>query len=199
MQIAEADSAVLRLLSADGKRLETLLVLPEQGRIILPPVTLTEGLSSVEVGAARNRQDIWFDPAEPLDKDDPLRPVMPVGNGICHAFVVADQLVGTAALGRFAADKPFTAAQVNLLHTFIDFLAIQIVNARLLNERTTTRVTRRELEIAAEIQHSLLPETVPPVCRSSWRRRARARCRWAAIFTTSFPPATARYCWSLPT
>jgi len=161
MQIAEADSAVLRLLSSDGKRLETLLVMPEQGRIILPPVTLTEGLSSVEVGAARNRQDIWFDPGEPLDRNDPLRTVMPVGNGICHAFVVADQLVGTAALGRFAADKPFTAAQVNLLHTFIDFLAIQIVNARLLNERTTTRVTRRELEIAAEIQHSLLPETVP--------------------------------------
>jgi serine phosphatase RsbU (regulator of sigma subunit) len=163
MQIAEADGAVLRLLSADGKKLETLLVLPEHGRAVLPPVALAEASPSVEIGAARNRQDIWFDAEEPLEKDDPLLAAMPMGNGICHAFFVANQLVGTATLGRLAADKPFTAAQVNLLHTFIDFLAIQIVNARLLDERTATRVTRRELEIAAGIQRSLLPEKVP-VC-----------------------------------
>jgi serine phosphatase RsbU (regulator of sigma subunit) len=84
-----------------------------------------------------------------------------VGHGICHAFHVANQLVGTATLGRLMADKPFTAAQVNLLHTFVDFLAIQIVNARLLDERTAARVTRRELEIAAEIQRSLLPAQLP--------------------------------------
>ena len=160
VQIAEADSAVLRLLSPDGKKLETLLVLPENGRIVLPAITLADH-DSVETGAALNRQDIWFDPGEPLDGADPLHAVMPVGNGVCHAFFVANQLVGTATLGRRAAEKPFTAAQVNLLHTFIDFLAIQIVNARLLDERTATRVTRRELEIAADIQRSLLPGKLP--------------------------------------
>jgi serine phosphatase RsbU (regulator of sigma subunit) len=118
-------------------------------------------LKSVETRAARTRLDIWFSPEEPLDKNDPLRAAMPVSTGVCHAFFVADQLVGTAALGRLAADKPFTAAQVNLLHTFVDFLAIQMVNARLLDERTATRVTRRELEIAAEIQRSLLPAQLP--------------------------------------
>jgi serine phosphatase RsbU (regulator of sigma subunit) len=118
-------------------------------------------VASVEIGAVRNRQDIWFDSQEPLAEDDPLRAVMPVGTGVCHAFLVADQLVGTATLGRLAADRPLTAAQVNLLHTFIDFLAIQIVNARLLDEHTAARVTRRELEIAAEIQRSLLPEMIP--------------------------------------
>jgi serine phosphatase RsbU (regulator of sigma subunit) len=118
-------------------------------------------LKSVETRAARTRQDIWFSREEPLDQNDPLRAALPVGNGICHAFFVADQLVGTATLGRLAADKPFTAAQVNLLHTFVDFLAIQIVNARLLDERTAARVTRRELEIAAEIQRSLLPARLP--------------------------------------
>ena len=128
------------------------------------PVALADGfLKSAEARAARTRQDLWFSPEEPLDANDPLRAAMPVGNGVCHAFFVADQLVGTATLGRRAANKPFTAAQVNLLHTFIDFLAIQIVNARLLDERTATRVTRRELEIAAGIQRSLLPEKVP-VC-----------------------------------
>jgi len=161
-QLAEADGAVLRLLSADGKKLETLLVLPEKNPALLAPLALTDDfLKPVETRAARTRQDIWFSPAEPLDQNDPLRAAMPVGNGICHAFYLADQLVGTATLGRRAADKPFTAAQVNLLHTFVDFLAIQIVNARLLDERTATRVTRRELEIAAEIQRSLLPAQLP--------------------------------------
>jgi serine phosphatase RsbU (regulator of sigma subunit)/anti-sigma regulatory factor (Ser/Thr protein kinase) len=165
VQIAEADGAVLRLLSADGKKLQTLLALPEKNSAALAPVALVEDcLKSVETRAAHKRQDIWFSPEEPLDQNDPLRAAMPVGNGICHAFYVADQLVGTATLGRLAANRPFTAAQVNLLHTFVDFLAIQIVNARLLDERTATRVTRRELEIAAEIQRSLLPAQLP-ACR----------------------------------
>ncbi len=161
VQIAEADCAVLRLISPDGKRLDTLQVLPSSENISLPALALAGTTVSVEIGAARNREDIWFGPEEPLSADDPLRAVMPVGHGVCHAFYVANQFVGTATLGRLMADKPFTAAQVNLLHTFIDFLAIQIVNARLLDERTVARVTRRELQIAADIQRSLLPAQIP--------------------------------------
>ena len=159
--IAEADSAVLRLVSPRSNKLETLLVLPEEGGRQLETVNLNDPITTVEAGAARNHEDIWFGPDEPLGHDDPLRAAMPDGTGICHAFFVANQLVGTATLGRLRTDKTFTAAQVNLFHTFIDFLAIQIINARLLDERTGARVTRRELEIAAEIQRSLLPSQIP--------------------------------------
>ena len=162
MQLAEADCAVLRLVSADGLRLETLLAFPETA--VLAAVPLAGAPDAVEVSAARRRQDIWFDSANPLALNDPLRAVLPVGSGVCHAFFAADQLVGTATLGRLAAGKPFSAAQINLLHSFIDFLAIQIVNARLLHERTASSITRRELEIAAEIQGSLLPAELPD-CR----------------------------------
>jgi serine phosphatase RsbU (regulator of sigma subunit)/anti-sigma regulatory factor (Ser/Thr protein kinase) len=162
MQITEADGAVLRLATPDGKRLETALLLPDTGKARLAPLNRADDrVNSVELRAAVSRMDIWFSPEEPLDTNDPLRVAMPVGNGICHAFFVADQLVGTMALGRLAANKTFTAAQVNLLHTFVDFLAIQIVNARLLDERTAARVLGRELEIAAEIQRSLLPAQLP--------------------------------------
>jgi serine phosphatase RsbU (regulator of sigma subunit)/anti-sigma regulatory factor (Ser/Thr protein kinase) len=160
MQIAEADAAVLRLVSADGSQLETVFSAPETAAK-LPPVALKKNSPAAEVGAARNRQDIWFGPEEPLPEGDPLRALMPVGHGVCHAFFVADQLVGTATLGRRAAERPFTAAQVNLLHSFIDFFAIQIVNARLLDDRTRTQVTQRELQIAADIQRSLLPAHLP--------------------------------------
>ena len=164
MQLSEADSAVLRLLSPDGKKMETLLVLPENGNIFLPAVVLAGTVGSVEIKTALNRQDFWFGPEEPLAVEDPLRVVVPAGNGICHAIFAGNQLVGTATLGRLMADKAFTAAQVNLLHTFADFLAIQIVNARLMNERTDAHVTRRELQIAADIQRSLLPSKIP-ACR----------------------------------
>ena len=164
MPLTEADCAVLRLVSSDGKKLESLLVLPGDEKSLPPPIALADAATSAEAGAAQHRQDIWFGPEEALAEKDPLRAVMPAGNGLCHAFYVANQLVGTVTLGRLLAAKPFTAAQVNLLHTFIDFLAIQIVNARLLDERTAARVTRRELQIAADIQRSLLPSKIP-VCR----------------------------------
>jgi serine phosphatase RsbU (regulator of sigma subunit)/anti-sigma regulatory factor (Ser/Thr protein kinase) len=160
LQIAEADYAVLRLASADGRRLETLNMQPETAAL-LPALTLSQAAPAAEVAAARTRQDVWFSPEEPLDPRDPLAALVGNGCGLCHAFVFAEQLVGTVAFGRFAPDKPFSAAQVNLLHTFIDFLAIQIINARLLDERTAARVTRRELQIAADIQRSLLPATLP--------------------------------------
>jgi serine phosphatase RsbU (regulator of sigma subunit)/anti-sigma regulatory factor (Ser/Thr protein kinase) len=161
MPLAEADCAVLRLLSDDGKNLEALLVLPENKILPDSKIALSEeNFSFAEIRAAQKRQDVWFDQKEPLAENDPLRVIMR-GHGICHAFFVADQLVGTIALGRLVNEKSFTAAQINLLHTFIDFLAIQIVNARLLDERTAARVTRRELEIAAEIQRSLLPTELP--------------------------------------
>jgi len=160
IQIAEADYAVLRLASPDGRRLETLNVQPDTVGA-LPALNLAGDINSVETEAARTRQDIWFSPEEPLAKADPIVALAGNGCGLCHAFSFADQLVGTVAFGRFATDKPFSAAQVNLLHTFIDFLAIQVVNSRLLDERTAARVTRRELQIAADIQRSLLPATLP--------------------------------------
>jgi uncharacterized protein YigA (DUF484 family) len=65
-QLAEADGAVLRIVSADGKKLETQFVLPEKNATILPSVSIADDfLKSVEVRAARSRQDIWFSPEEP--------------------------------------------------------------------------------------------------------------------------------------
>jgi serine phosphatase RsbU (regulator of sigma subunit) len=55
----------------------------------------------------------------------------------------------------------FTAVQANVVHTFTDFLAIQIVNARFSEEQLRTRLISRELEIAKMIQRSLLPKTIP--------------------------------------
>ena len=161
MQLTETDAVVLRLFAVGSDRLETYLALPGDLPEKLPPV---EGLSltnSVELEAIKSREDVWFSSQQPLPAGDPLNTIPGGKLGIVHAFGPSNHPLGTVTLVRTRNEVPFRSAQVNLLHTFIDFLAIQVVNTRLLDERTQSRITRRELEIAANIQRSLLPVALP--------------------------------------
>lgn len=153
----EADCAVLRLFDSERKVLRAQRSEPAA---TLAEVRL-EDLSSREAEAARTRRDAWFDQANPLDPEDALRGAGALQVGVCHPLALNEQLLGTLTIARANDDTPFRAAQVNLLHTFADFLAIQIANERFLEERMQTQVMRRELDIAASIQRSLLPTKVP--------------------------------------
>jgi len=81
--------------------------------------------------------------------------------GLVQPIVRGETLLGTLAIGRFEIEKPFTVDQVEVIYTFCEFLAIQIVNARLQKEQVDLRLTAHELEIARNIQRSLLPKTFP--------------------------------------
>lgn len=159
-QLTESDLAVLRLVN--GARLETFMVSAADGHACTGLDRPVEGGSGVEAEALRSREDIWIGAGNPLAEQDPLSPVNP-RSGIVHAFGSGGLQLGTITLLRCKSDVPLRSAQLNILHTLSDFLGIQIVNARLLNERTESRITRRELEIAANIQRSLLPVSVPEV------------------------------------
>ena len=159
LTLTESDAAVLRLFQESG--LETFLVLPAESQPNLPSLSGRDAAQSVEVKAAETREDEWFGSKHPLPSADPLRAIPGALNGLVHAFESGDQQLGTIAIIRCRDDTPHQSAQVNILHTLIDFLAIQIVNARMLDERTQLRITRRELEIGADIQRSLLPESLP--------------------------------------
>lgn len=116
-----------------------------------------------ELQAALSRKDVYFGPQHPLAVEDPLAEHLPPSVGLVQSIVSGDRLLGTLAIGRFAVDKPFTVDQVEVIYTFSEFLAIQIVNARLQKEQVDLRLTARELEIARNIQQSLLPKTFPPL------------------------------------
>jgi serine phosphatase RsbU (regulator of sigma subunit) len=79
-----------------------------------------------------------------------------------HPIYVGETLVGTLTIAK-SAPGAFTAVQANVVHTFSDFLAIQIVNSRFMDELVRNRLVSRELEIAKTIQRSLLPKTIPRV------------------------------------
>jgi serine phosphatase RsbU (regulator of sigma subunit) len=114
-----------------------------------------------ELKAAISRKDVFFGPQHPLGADDPLGEKLPRSVGLVQPIARGETLLGTLAIGRFEVEKPFTVDQVEVIYTFCEFLAIQLVNARLQKEQVELRLTAHELEIARNIQQSLLPKTFP--------------------------------------
>jgi len=183
LQIVAADWFILRLVAKDEPR---HLVFTKSSRpgLTLGPISLDvdrnfsansakatirsrqqsislDPARSAELRAAVSRKDVFFGPQNPLAPDDPLGPKLPRSVGLVQPIARGETLLGTLAIGRFEVEKPFTVDQVEVIYTFCEFLAIQIVNARLQKEQVDLRLTAHELEIARNIQQSLLPKTFP--------------------------------------
>ena len=116
---------------------------------------------SLELQSAEARQDTWIDSDHRFAEDEPLAVFSDTKSAVVHPFYLNEDLVGTLSVGATRDKKPLSAGQVNVLHTFSDFLALQILNARYHDEQIKSKVVSRELEIAANIQLSLLPKTLP--------------------------------------
>jgi serine phosphatase RsbU (regulator of sigma subunit)/anti-sigma regulatory factor (Ser/Thr protein kinase) len=162
LQITAADWFVLRLVPKDRPRL--VVFTASEAGFDLDPLELpvqTDPADPAEVRSAKNRQDVWFDQQKSLGSDDPLRRVRPDSLGLVHPFYFGDGLIGTLTVGKSISRVPFSAAQTNVVHTFADFLAIQIVNARFQEEEVNNLLMARDLEIARNIQRSLLVKTLP--------------------------------------
>ena len=157
LTITESDWYVLRI--KHGEELRTFSVSSEKE---IPPLALSaDPESCLELEAANGRQDLWIEGEESFRDGEPLAPFSKSESGIVHPFYLNEDLVGTLSVGNTHEKKPLSAGQVNVLHTFSDFLALQILNARYQDEQIKSKVVSRELEIAANIQRSLLPKTLP--------------------------------------
>jgi serine phosphatase RsbU (regulator of sigma subunit)/anti-sigma regulatory factor (Ser/Thr protein kinase) len=160
-QITSADWFVFRMAVKNGARLDVFVA--SDATVLLSPLVLQMGPASrsVEVEAALSREDVWFDQLSPLHNADPLAAVRTDSFGLVHPIYLAETLVGTLTIAKRSGQGVFTAVQANVVHTFADFLAIQIVNARYTEDQVRNRLVSRELEIAKTIQRSLLPKTIP--------------------------------------
>ena len=165
LQITNSDWYVLRVTHNADSRLT--LYSASDATLRLPPISIpgssagNETFRSAELKAVASKNDVWFNSKAPLHGSDPLAQILPNSFGIVHPFFFAENLMGTLVVGKAASKSPFTAAQANVVHTFADFLAIQIVNSRLQEEQLKSRLISRELEIAKTIQLALLPKTFP--------------------------------------
>ncbi len=161
-KIGAADWFVLRLVDENEALKLVVSSVDLTGREVLDMANAGEADVSLEIRAASLRMDVWFDGTlQRVAAVDPLVSVTGQGTGFAHPIVINDRLVGVLSVGRYLADKPFQAGQVSIIQTFGDFLGIQIRNAHFQKQQVQTQLTARDLKIAADIQRSLLPKTLP--------------------------------------
>lgn len=172
LHIVEADWFVLRLSSVER---EELLVRnasrPELTE--LPPLWMggaggvAKEPGSVEIMTALGRRELAFGGGggRDLAPEDPLGRCGHGSRGFVRPICHGDALLGTLAIGRDSEGTSFSPEQVDVIRTFSEFLGIQLVNASLQRRELDLQVTARELDIARNIQESLLPKYFPPIPR----------------------------------
>jgi serine phosphatase RsbU (regulator of sigma subunit)/anti-sigma regulatory factor (Ser/Thr protein kinase) len=177
LHLAAADWFVLRLLPAGDSQLVVFATsAPELRGEPLPfvcsgvaPGAGCDGVPVVEaceLAAARTRTEVEFDAHRSSAAHEPLRITGPNSAGLVHPLLFGDKLLGTLAIGRRDVnprntETPFSALQAEMIRTFAEFMAVQVVNARHHEEQVHARLVAHELEIAHRIQRALLPRTLP--------------------------------------
>jgi serine phosphatase RsbU (regulator of sigma subunit)/anti-sigma regulatory factor (Ser/Thr protein kinase) len=160
LRITAADWFVLRL----GRRRSAALAVTNCSRkdLTLAVIEPDQNADSGEARAAATRKDFFFDSLQPVLTTDPLADLAGNGGGMIRPIVLDGALLGTLAIGQ---KKPYalTREQVQVIQTFTDFLAVHVLNARLQQEQVDSEITARELDIARNIQQSLLPIKFPRI------------------------------------
>lgn len=161
LHLTSTDWCVLRVLSLDDRQLEVLAA-SEPGLISAPIVLAIRDASepSLEAGVAASRVALRFDLAQ-CPAGEPLRAAGAGGTGLICPLCFDGALVGTMAVGRRDGGFNLGKLQEEVVQAFAEFLAIQTVNLRRHKQEDRNRVMARELEIAREIQHLLLPHALP--------------------------------------
>ncbi len=162
LHLTSADWYVLRMLSPDRRKL--LVAAASEPDLLSVPIelpTVGKPPAGIEAAVATSRTAVRFDNRESTDQSEPLRAVGPEGAGLVCPLCFGDTLVGTIAVGRRNGDFPLGRLQDEVIRTFAEFLSIQTLNLSRQKEEVHNRVVARELEIAQDIQHLLLPRTLP--------------------------------------
>lgn len=157
-RISGADNVCLRLLDEQGK-LQLLAVNPIPG--ILPPET--SDIGTVEWKAMSSGEEQCVESWSVDDSDDPLQPitgcafVIPIRHGV--------EVYGTLAIGKMAANPFFSAGQTNMTRMVGEFIGISRALGLAQDQKKQDLLARKEVEMAAEIQSSLMPTEFP---QGSW-------------------------------
>lgn len=147
--ITASDCGTLRVVSQTQ-----LITLANHGCEPPPACPVNESPSPLEAAAVSTRQDQWIEPSD--ENPSAL-------SGLVHPFYQEDELMGVISLGRHHSAQPFNAGEVHVVHTFTEFLAQQMLSRRHEEDSIRSSVARREFELAAAIQQSLLPPVLPDI------------------------------------
>lgn len=152
--VTASDFAVLRIVAN-----EQLITLASHGCEAPPACGIHDSSNSLEAAAVSSRQDQWLDSGE-----NDFRATA----GLVHPFYHEDELMGVISLGRQGLERVLNAGEVSIIHTFSEFLTQQMLSRRHEEQAIRSSVARREFELAAAIQQSLLPPPLPAIAGVSF-------------------------------
>lgn len=156
--VTGSDCGVLSLLSPDSgelKRVASLVVTADDDWFSTP-----ESLE-IKRTALDSRKDQWIE-SDPAESAGPGCSTPPA-SGLAHPFYDHDEPVGVLTLARLHRAEPLRAGEVNVIRTLSEFFMQRVMSFRFQEASIEAQLNRRELELAAGIQKSLLPMSLPAV------------------------------------
>jgi len=157
--LAGADFLVLRMAATEASRLPILGGVPST--IVWDPLLDLRTADAVETRAAVTRQDQWFDGGTSFAAADPLRKAGEHISGLAHPLESGGDLAGVLTVGVFKPLWEPSARELNVVRSLGDFLGALLHGLHRRDEANQARLMKRELQIAADIQRSLLPAELP--------------------------------------
>jgi serine phosphatase RsbU (regulator of sigma subunit)/anti-sigma regulatory factor (Ser/Thr protein kinase) len=163
MHLTTADWFVLRLVPVGESRLAVFAASePALRSAPLALSTAPEEAVSLELAAALSRRVMEFDLTGVPATGEPLHAAGQRATGLVQPLLFGEKLVGTLAIGHRGAHT-FSALEAEMIRTFAEFMAVQVINARHLEDQMHARIVAHELDIAHRIQRALLPRQLPPL------------------------------------
>jgi sigma-B regulation protein RsbU (phosphoserine phosphatase) len=89
--------------------------------------------------------------------------LLSIESALVVPFVFKSALLGFISIGRKESDEFFSSTDIELLETLCDQVSLAIENAKLYLETVEKQKMEKELEVAREIQHRLLPKVFPDI------------------------------------
>ena len=157
--LAGADFLLLRMAATEAGRLPILGGVPST--IVWDPLLDLRTAEAVETRAAITRQDQWFDGCTAFAAADPLRKAGEHISGLAHPLESGGDLAGVLTVGVFKPHWEPSARELNVVRSLGDFLGALLHGLHRRDEANQARLMKRELQIAADIQRSLLPAELP--------------------------------------
>ncbi len=119
----------------------------------MPAIRPQRELGQAQTEALRQEAEFIWERSEEVAEDLPLARF---ACGVCIPIQAGGNTRGLITVARQEA-RPFNTGELNTIRTFADILGIAVLNARNTVARSREARALRELEIASEIQKTLLP------------------------------------------
>jgi sigma-B regulation protein RsbU (phosphoserine phosphatase) len=160
------DTSSVMLLSSAGVQYQVSLAEGEQKQDV-EQVVFKRETPLMDIIESRKREltkyDILEDPEYKEQSESCVQGFEALHASLMVPLVYQDQVIGSLNLGEKKSGKPYNREDIDLLRNLANQAAIAIENARLFQENLEKQRMEEELNIARDLQMSMLPSECPTI------------------------------------